>query len=163
MIKNSKVFPGLKVSDDGKVYGIRGNVRKPSISKKGYHNITLYVSGGRLNKRCRSISVHRLVWDAFNGPIPEGLVIRHIDSNPSNNKLSNLAIGTHKDNSDDRKKSGSYYRGDRHVNAKLTNSQANKIRYLRKTGVKVKVLAAQFSVSVATIESVIYLKSYVGC
>ena len=36
------------------------------------------------------LQVHRVIWEMFNGPIPKGLVIDHIDSNRQNNKISNL-------------------------------------------------------------------------
>lgn len=38
--------------------------------------------------------VHRIIWELFNGSIAEGLVIDHIDKNPSNNKISNLRLVT---------------------------------------------------------------------
>lgn len=38
---------------------------------------------------------HRLIWELFNGPIPDGLVIDHIDGNPSNNILENLRCVEH--------------------------------------------------------------------
>lgn len=42
--------------------------------------------------------VHRLVWEAFNGPIPEGMQINHLDENPLNNRLDNLSLVTPKEN-----------------------------------------------------------------
>lgn len=42
--------------------------------------------------------LHRLLWEAFIGEIPEGYEIDHIDGNPSNNVLQNLRIVTHKEN-----------------------------------------------------------------
>lgn len=38
--------------------------------------------------------LHREVWKHFNGEIPEGYVIHHIDGDPSNNDISNLQIMT---------------------------------------------------------------------
>lgn len=35
-------------------------------------------------------SVHRIVYEAVNGPIPEGLIVNHIDGVPSNNRPDNL-------------------------------------------------------------------------
>jgi hypothetical protein len=34
--------------------------------------------------------VHRLVWEWFHGEIPQGMIIDHIDRNPSRNVISNL-------------------------------------------------------------------------
>lgn len=42
--------------------------------------------------------VYRIVWEAFNGPIPKGYEIDHIDSNRNNNVLSNLRCVSHKEN-----------------------------------------------------------------
>lgn len=38
--------------------------------------------------------LHRAVWEFYNGKIPEGYVIHHIDHNKSNNDISNLACMT---------------------------------------------------------------------
>ena len=45
-----------------------------------------------------SFYVHTLVWEAFNGPIPEGMVINHKDECPSNNCLDNLMLCTQREN-----------------------------------------------------------------
>ena len=39
----------------------------------------------------------RLVWEAFNGPVPAGHGIVHIDKNPKNNCLNNLGLLTYDD------------------------------------------------------------------
>lgn len=52
----------------------------------------------RININNHHYSAHRLVWEAFNGPIPEGMVIDHIDGNRSNNALSNLRLVTQSEN-----------------------------------------------------------------
>lgn len=43
-------------------------------------------------------SVHRLVWEAFNGPIPGRLEINHKDLDRTNNVLANLELTTHQQN-----------------------------------------------------------------
>lgn len=62
---------------------------------RGYksRSTTLRLSGGE-----RISSVHRLVWMLFNGPIPEGMEIDHIDGNALNNKIENLRLVDHKQN-----------------------------------------------------------------
>ena len=38
--------------------------------------------------------LHREIWKRFNGEIPKGYVVHHIDGDPSNNKIENLQIMT---------------------------------------------------------------------
>lgn len=42
--------------------------------------------------------VHRLVYEAFHGPIPFGLTVDHIDSEKLNNRLENLQLLTREEN-----------------------------------------------------------------
>ncbi len=69
--------------------------RAESRTGKGYLVVVLGVPGTR---RTRSISAHRLVWIARNGPIPDGLQVNHKDMNRTNNHLSNLEIVNQSEN-----------------------------------------------------------------
>lgn len=42
-------------------------------------------------------SVHRFVWECFNGEIPKGQIISHINNNKEDNRLCNLELATHKE------------------------------------------------------------------
>lgn len=42
--------------------------------------------------------VHRAIWETFNGPIPEGMEIDHIQCERDNNKLDMLRLVTHAQN-----------------------------------------------------------------
>ena len=64
--------------------------------KNGYRKIKLYQDGCKERK---SFWVSRLVWEAFNGPIPPKIEIDHMDSNRVNNTLGNLIPVTHRQNS----------------------------------------------------------------
>lgn len=67
---------------------------KPSKNKThSYYSVVLSKKGKR-----KSCLIHRLVWLAFNGPIPEGFEINHKDENSFNNNLVNLNLLSHKDN-----------------------------------------------------------------
>lgn len=59
----------------------------------GYMRVLLSAFGKR--KNCL---VHRLVWEAFNGAIPENLCINHKDENKENNNLCNLELLTRAQN-----------------------------------------------------------------
>jgi hypothetical protein len=77
----------------------------------------------------RKLYVHRAVMLAF-GPPGDGLV-RHLDDDPANNRIDNLAWGTHQDNSEDAARNGGGPpRGEAATSAKLTESQVHEIRGL---------------------------------
>ncbi len=52
----------------------------------------------RINVDGKLHYAHRLVWIIFNGHIPDGMQVDHIDCNPSNNKISNLRLATQSQN-----------------------------------------------------------------
>ena len=61
------------------------NSEAGSISSSGYYQVS---------RKGMSRKVHRVIWELFNGPIPKGLVIDHIDGNSLNNNIRNLALKT---------------------------------------------------------------------
>lgn len=95
--RNVKGYEGLyQVSNYGRVRSMwYGKVRilKQDKNNKGYRIIKLCKNGKR-----KKFYVHRLVYEAFNGEIPEGYEINHIDENSLNNRLDNLNLLTHKAN-----------------------------------------------------------------
>ena len=65
---------------------------KPRLIK-GYDVVDL-CKNGKYTRR----SVHRVMWEAFNGPIDGRLEINHKDLDRSNNRFSNLELVTHQQN-----------------------------------------------------------------
>lgn len=64
----------------------KGRILRQNTTKDGYKQLRL--SGG-----CKmSIQPHRMMWLVFNGEIPEGYEVDHIDNNKENNVLSNLQL-----------------------------------------------------------------------
>jgi hypothetical protein len=81
----------------------------------------------------RKCYVHRLIWEIYNGPIPEGMEVCHHCDTPSCENHHHLFLGTHKDNMIDAAKKnrmGSKTKpiGVINSNAKLTEEQVIKIR-----------------------------------
>ena len=72
---------------------IREKILKPENVDDGYERVSLCRNGGQKHHR-----VATLVYEAFNGPIPEGLEIDHINGNNRDNRLENLRVCTHKEN-----------------------------------------------------------------
>lgn len=62
-------------------------------NKDGYPCVQLYVKGKRIMR-----PVHRLVFEAFNGPCEHPFVIDHIDNDKTNNRLENLQKTTNRIN-----------------------------------------------------------------
>lgn len=65
----------------------------PSDNGGGYLSLSLY----RNNKQ-HSYYVHRIVWETFNGPIPNGFEINHINEDTHDNRLFSLSLLTPKEN-----------------------------------------------------------------
>lgn len=80
-----------EVSNFGNVKSLTRNKLLKPMSTRGYLQVFL---GKNTNRKY----VHRAVWEAFNGPIPEGLQINHLDENKLNNSLNNLSLVTPREN-----------------------------------------------------------------
>lgn len=87
--------------------------------------------------------VHVLVLETFVGPCPPGKEGAHLDGNPRNNKLSNLAWVTHEENMHQAVAHGTAGKGNR----KLGEPDVAAILVRRAEGATATELAAEFSVS----------------
>lgn len=71
----------------------KGKPIKQFVGNNGYSKVSLCKDAKPISK-----DVHRLVYIAFNGEIPEGMFVNHIDENKKNNRLDNLNLLTPKEN-----------------------------------------------------------------
>lgn len=99
--------------------------------------------------------LHCLILEAFVGPCPPGMECRHLNGNPADNRLENLAWGTHTENQQDRFAHGTDNRGERNGRAKLTADDVREIRKLSRQGRSIGDLARQFGVVAGTIDHII--------
>lgn len=88
-----KSLERFRKGENGCLISVKERILKPQITCDGYYRVCLYKQSVQ-----KHYKVHRLVWSAFNGQIPQGYEINHIDENPSNNRLENLNLMTHKEN-----------------------------------------------------------------
>lgn len=99
-----------EVSNRGRVRRVATRTGRPeerllkaALFSSGYPGVTLSRDGVRASK-----SVHRLVAAAFLGPAPEGSQVRHLNGDPTDNRLSNLRYGTALENAADKTAHGTY-------------------------------------------------------
>lgn len=90
-----KQIPGMvySISDSGVLINSAGRELRGYVAS-GYHCHKLLEG---LPSR-KTFLTHRLVWQAWVGPIPKGYWINHKDGNKLNNNLSNLECDTPKHN-----------------------------------------------------------------
>ena len=149
---------GYAVSDDGRVFTFRlcrgrrgGPVREAAQStlRGGYKYVRIYQGDGN----GQHYRLNRLLAELFlPPPAPGQNVVRHLDGNPANNRLDNLAWGTQAENMQDMVRHGRSLRGTRNPNAKMTDNVVRAIRLLRAEGYQLRPLAAFLGMSVEAVE-----------
>lgn len=105
-------------------------------------------------------AVHCLVIEAFGRIRPEGMECRHLDGNPSNNHIDNLAWGTRTENQRDRWAHGTDNRGERHGMAKLQADDILQIRRLAREGARSGTLATMYGVTGSNIRAIVLRRSW---
>jgi hypothetical protein len=152
------------VSSEGNVrswknaqYGKRSSPKiiKPIVTRGGYLCVHLHAG-----KVVRTERVHRLVLSAFNGPIPDGMDVAHMDGVKTNNRLTNLRAATRAENESDKLRHGTDCRGEKQWQAKLTCESVCEIRRLISSGLSCVEIGRKFGVSRASIRSIAIGKNW---
>lgn len=136
---------GYRISDTGDILN-----KKNNIIKGFSYNVNYRRFGIRVNSKVLKVKVHRLVaYQKFGDMIYEdGIVVRHLDGNGSNNCIDNIEIGTYSDNSMDIPEE---VRTQRALHAssytnKLTNLEIIRLQSLYKDGYRMKFLMKEFNI-----------------
>lgn len=118
----------------------KGVVLRAAINKKrgGYRQVNLQRDGKQ--HQCR---VCVLVAAAFIGPRPQGQETRHLNGNAQDDRASNIAYGTHKENAADRRLHGTHLQGEAVPHARLTEAAVRDILTSKESR---HVLAAKYGV-----------------
>lgn len=84
--------------DDGLLYWKRS--LKNGSRKKGHVAGNIDASEGyvNINLKTGKVKAHRVIWEMFNGKIPDGMEIDHINHDRSDNRIDNLRMVTRSEN-----------------------------------------------------------------
>lgn len=116
----------------------------------GYRRVRFQYPGGHI-----VVMAHRLVWLHFNGPIPEGKTINHINGVKSDNRPENMELATPLEQREHcRTVLGKLF--------KIGPRDAATIRFAKALGAPVKDLMAMFGVSRTTIRSIVSNQAHVA-
>ena len=122
-----------------------GRIIHGSVNKQGHRNVILRGRGNR------STCIHVLVAEAFLGPRPEGLVVRHGKNGVDDNSVENLSYGTQLQNIHDKKRDGTWQVADTAGRRTLTSEQAREIYCSSESST---TLGERFGVDATTIRAI---------
>jgi hypothetical protein len=106
---------------------------------------------GQIESFKRKHYAHRASYEAFIGPIPEGMNVCHACDNVYCVNPAHLFLGTQKQNLEDMARKGRSTFGEKNPMAKLSAKDVEDIKYLITTEVSNKSLALKYGVSTKTI------------
>lgn len=122
------------------------------------------------------LKAHRFGYEAFVGPIGDGLYVCHTCDNPPCQNPKHWFLGTHRDNAHDREAKGrgnhgegplrrplprpGRARGERHGRSPLTASQVREIRALYASGLSQDAIAARFPISQRAVSKIVLRQSW---
>lgn len=155
-------WPDYRVGTDGTVWTskLRANggwrELRQAHPRGGYPHVSLSQDNVR-----RDFTVHSLVLLTFVGPKPPGQLCRHLNGDPTDNRLENLRWGTPRENEADKRAHGRIRQGEGVGNSKLTDETVARYREIYASGgVGCDELAARSRVNRTTILKALHGRTF---
>jgi hypothetical protein len=132
---------GCRVTKNGDVIGVRGKKRSVRVGYRGYKTFNMKNPETGV---ATPVLVHKLAAyqrfgvDAFR----EGIQVRHLNNDKTDNSLNNIDIGTQLDNVSDLPNNGKNLHG-----AKLNREQVKEIRRKAAIGIPYKEIVHDYPIS----------------
>ena len=146
----------VMVGPTGRVMRLAARLITQSVSPKGYLKINMRVGEKKINRL-----VHRLVLTAFVGPCPDGMLTRHLNGDPADNRLANLVWGTPSENNTDARNHGTIATGERSGTAVLSAREVHAMRTTYYSGrASAAELARAHNVAACTARDAIQRKTW---
>lgn len=122
---------------------VKGQILSQLTTHNGYRQVFLWREGKR-----KVFLVHRLVLLAFEGACPDDKEVRHLNGISIDNRLCNLAYGTHAENVIDTVNMG------RNNGQRLNPAKVKEIREKADAGASTRALAHEYGVSTQAISKI---------
>lgn len=137
-----------EVSWSSSTMRLNGRILKPRPIHKGYVRVVLHRHGVSRFRR-----IHRLVLQAFVGECPDGMQCAHLNGEPADCRLSNLAWVSAAENASHKHAHGTHLHGSKSNLAVLDEAQVLEVLEL-KGAVSAAECARRFGVTPPTITSI---------
>jgi len=145
---------GMRVDDLGNVYGVRGGKRK--LKKRRYENYIKVTVNHNYKGTSYPLTVSRMVAFQKYGEalFEKGIEARHLDNNSTNNRIENIAIGTHSQNIMDIPREQRVGRASL-ANRKHSDGVELQIYYDHSLGLGYKRLSKKYNIPKSTIRCIV--------
>lgn len=138
-------FPKYVVDKHGRIFGlVRKRYLRPWRNTIGHLRVDIRDHNGKQRKPY----VHDLVLAALNGPKPNGVIVRHLNDDPTDNRLENLEYGTPSENTADAIGNG-------RNRSKFSETQLAHIFQLREGGCSVEDIMELYPCSMRTMTKIL--------